>query len=149
MNMDPPEHAKYRDLVNRRFTPRAVRALEAEVSEIAERTMQQHSLIVVDDLHDADHPSLLMHRFIACQTKDPRILMVGTYRDTEVRQSPELSKLSGDLTREDHSIPTAELTENDRLRIGPHRFGHDFGQRLNDRTEHACDPIAKCIVENS
>ena len=39
--MDPPEHAKYRDLVNRRFTPRAVRALEAEVSEIAEQVLQE------------------------------------------------------------------------------------------------------------
>ncbi len=35
LNMDPPEHAKYRDLVNRRFTPRAVRSLEQEVAEIA------------------------------------------------------------------------------------------------------------------
>jgi cholest-4-en-3-one 26-monooxygenase len=41
LNMDPPEHAKYRDLVNHRFTPRAVRALEAEVSEIAERVVQE------------------------------------------------------------------------------------------------------------
>ncbi len=41
LNMDPPEHAKYRDLVNRRFTPRAVRALEAEVSEIAEQVVQE------------------------------------------------------------------------------------------------------------
>jgi cholest-4-en-3-one 26-monooxygenase len=41
MNMDPPEHAKYRDLVNRRFTPRAVGALEVEVSEIAERLLEE------------------------------------------------------------------------------------------------------------
>ena len=67
-------------------------------------------VIVIDDLHDADHPSLLMQRFIASQTKDARILMVGTYRDTEVRQSQELSKLIGDLTREGHSIPIAGLS---------------------------------------
>jgi len=34
LNMDPPEHGRYRDLVNRRFTPRAVRQLEGEVAEI-------------------------------------------------------------------------------------------------------------------
>ena len=39
LNMDPPEHARYRDLVNRRFTPRAVRALESEVQEIATQVM--------------------------------------------------------------------------------------------------------------
>jgi hypothetical protein len=33
LNMDPPEHAKY--LVNRSFTPRAVRSLLREVEEIA------------------------------------------------------------------------------------------------------------------
>jgi cholest-4-en-3-one 26-monooxygenase len=39
LNMDPPEHAKYRDLVNRRFTPRAVRSLEQEVQEITNEAM--------------------------------------------------------------------------------------------------------------
>ncbi|MGC2450416.1 MAG: cytochrome P450, partial [Candidatus Sulfotelmatobacter sp.] len=41
LNMDPPEHAKYRDLVNRRFTPRAVRKLEQEVSEITNEAMDE------------------------------------------------------------------------------------------------------------
>ncbi len=39
LNMDPPEHAKYRDLVNRRFTPRTVRILEQEVVEITNEVM--------------------------------------------------------------------------------------------------------------
>jgi cholest-4-en-3-one 26-monooxygenase len=42
LNMDPPDHGRYRDLVNRRFTPRAVRRLETEVTAIAAQ--------VVDDL---------------------------------------------------------------------------------------------------
>lgn len=41
LNMDPPEHGRYRDLVNRRFTPRAVRKLEAEVVEIANNVMRE------------------------------------------------------------------------------------------------------------
>jgi cholest-4-en-3-one 26-monooxygenase len=41
LNMDPPEHAKYRDLVNRRFTPRAVRSLENEVQEITNEVMDE------------------------------------------------------------------------------------------------------------
>jgi cholest-4-en-3-one 26-monooxygenase len=35
LNMDPPQHAQYRSLVNTRFTPRAVRKLEAEIDNIA------------------------------------------------------------------------------------------------------------------
>ena len=41
LNMDPPEHANYRDLVNRRFTPRAVRSLEHEVEEITHAAMDE------------------------------------------------------------------------------------------------------------
>ena len=41
LNMDPPEHAKYRDTVNRRFTPRAVRSLEQEVQEITNDVMDE------------------------------------------------------------------------------------------------------------
>jgi len=41
LNMDPPEHAKYRDLVNRRFTPRAARSLESEMQEIASEVMNE------------------------------------------------------------------------------------------------------------
>lgn len=41
LNMDPPEHGRYRSLVNQRFTPRAVRALEPEVTEIARGVMTE------------------------------------------------------------------------------------------------------------
>jgi cholest-4-en-3-one 26-monooxygenase len=35
LNMDPPDHAEYRSLVSRHFTPRSVRALEPEIDRIA------------------------------------------------------------------------------------------------------------------
>ena len=41
LNMDPPEHGKYRDLINRQFTPQAVRALESEVDHITLSLMEQ------------------------------------------------------------------------------------------------------------
>src|SRR5262249_9578689 len=34
LNMDPPEHGEYRSILSRYFTPRSVRALEPEVSNI-------------------------------------------------------------------------------------------------------------------
>ena len=68
-------------------------------------------LIVVDDLHDADQPSLQVLRFVARETKNARILIVGTYRDTEVRQSPELGKQIGDLIREGRTVSVAGLSQ--------------------------------------
>jgi predicted ATPase len=40
-------------------------------------------MVVLDDLHWADKPSLLLLEFIARQLESSRILIVGTYRDTE------------------------------------------------------------------
>lgn len=71
----------------------------------------QPMLFVLDDLHDADQSSLMMLRFIARDVAEVPILIVGTYRDVEVRRSPALSKLIGDLNREARSIPLAGLSE--------------------------------------
>jgi predicted ATPase len=70
-------------------------------------------LIVIDDLHDADQPSLQMLRFVARETKAVPIMMLGTYRDTEVRQSPELGKLIGDLGREGWTVPLTGLSQTE------------------------------------
>jgi tetratricopeptide (TPR) repeat protein len=70
-------------------------------------------LMVVDDLHDADRPALQMLRFVARETKDASILMLGTYRDAEVRQSPELGKLIGDLIREGRTVSILGLSRDE------------------------------------
>jgi cholest-4-en-3-one 26-monooxygenase len=49
IDMDPPDHAKYRALVNRRFTPRAVRAMEGQFHAIAKR----HVDAFIRRLHEA------------------------------------------------------------------------------------------------
>ena len=70
-------------------------------------------VIVLDDLHDADQPSLQMLRFIARAAKDVPLLMIGTYRDAEVRQSPELGKLIGDLIREGRTVSIPGLSQSE------------------------------------
>jgi tetratricopeptide (TPR) repeat protein len=81
-------------------------------------------------LHDADHPSLLLLKFIASHSKDARILVVGTYRDTEVRQSPELTRLIGDLSREGHSIPILGLSEAEVGEFVASRSGRKADEKL-------------------
>jgi cholest-4-en-3-one 26-monooxygenase len=39
LNMDPPDHAKYRNVASRQFTPRAVRSLEAKVERITREVL--------------------------------------------------------------------------------------------------------------
>ncbi len=69
------------------------------------------TLFVLDDLHDADQPSLMMLRFVARQLAETGILIVGTHREAEVRRSSALSKLIGDLNRDARSITLAGFSE--------------------------------------
>ncbi|HZY60769.1 MAG TPA: ATP-binding protein, partial [Candidatus Binataceae bacterium] len=68
-------------------------------------------LIVLDDLHDGDQASLMMLRFMAREMVGASILLVGTYRDAEVRRSPALGNLIGALSREARSIPLGGLSK--------------------------------------
>jgi tetratricopeptide (TPR) repeat protein len=55
-------------------------------------------LVVLDDLHAADEPSLLLLRFLAQTVTAERLVIVGAYRDAEPRVH-ELAELFGDLVR--------------------------------------------------
>jgi DNA-binding SARP family transcriptional activator/tetratricopeptide (TPR) repeat protein len=60
-------------------------------------------LVVLDDLHAADEPSLLLLQFLAGTVVDTRIVVVGAYRDTEIgpaHPGHPLDRLIGDLVSE-------------------------------------------------
>src|SRR5262249_2652529 len=48
-------------------------------------------VVVLDDIHWADGPSLKLLEFIAADLADMRLLVVATYRDTEVRREDPFS----------------------------------------------------------
>ena len=50
INMDPPEHGKYRNATSRRFSPRGMRLLEERIDEIAEDVIDDAAAHVVDQL---------------------------------------------------------------------------------------------------
>ncbi|MFQ6029542.1 MAG: AAA family ATPase, partial [Dehalococcoidia bacterium] len=60
----------------------------------------QPLLLVLDDLHWADKPSLLLLQFLARQLTGNRILVVGSYRDVELSRQYPLSDTLAQLTRE-------------------------------------------------
>ena len=57
-------------------------------------------LVVVDDLHWADVPSLSLLAFLAAELQDARLVVVGTYRDVEVVAGRPLAGTLGALARE-------------------------------------------------
>ncbi len=66
-------------------------------------------LLIMDDLHNADPDSLLLLRFLARDLPHARILIIGTYREIEVRHSPQHSTLLGDIIREANCFPLRGL----------------------------------------
>jgi len=61
----------------------------------------QPLLLVLDDLHAADEPSLLLLQFLARDLRGARLLVVGTYRDVETERSARTGGGAvGELVRE-------------------------------------------------
>ncbi|MBJ7328450.1 MAG: AAA family ATPase [Solirubrobacteraceae bacterium] len=52
-------------------------------------------VVVLDDLHAADEPSLRALRFVARHLRTAPLLVVGTYRGAEAREKPETAELLG------------------------------------------------------
>ena len=57
-------------------------------------------VLMLDDLHWADKPSLLLLEFVARELAGARLLLVGTYRDVELNRRHPLAQSLGELTRE-------------------------------------------------
>ena len=60
---------------------------------------RQPLVLVLDDLHWADQPSLLLREFVAKELGDARLMVIGTYRDVELSRHHPLSRTLGELTR--------------------------------------------------
>ena len=60
---------------------------------------EQPTLVVLDDLHWADKPTLLLLQHVARELGRMRVLIVGTYRDTELARTHPLSEALAELNR--------------------------------------------------
>ena len=79
----------------------------------------QPLVLVLDDLHWADKPSLLLLQFLAREMRGARLLVIGTYRDIDLRRQHPLSQTLGELSREQLSqrIVLRGLTQHDVARF--------------------------------
>jgi eukaryotic-like serine/threonine-protein kinase len=70
-------------------------------------------LLIVDDLHAADADSLLLLKFLARDLPQSRILLIGTYREIEVRRSEQQAELLGEIAREASCFPLRGLSREE------------------------------------
>jgi DNA-binding SARP family transcriptional activator len=100
------------------------RLLESVASFLRNAASATPLALFLDDLHAGDAPSLLLLRFVAGQLAGAPILIVGSYRDTEV--GPELAEALAELSREAAVLRLAlkGLSESDTLRLLELTMGH-------------------------
>ncbi len=70
-------------------------------------------VIILDDLHAADLPSLTLLEFMAPEVRQAAILILGTFRDVETRQRPRVSELLGEVGREGQTFALQGLSSDE------------------------------------
>jgi DNA-binding SARP family transcriptional activator/tetratricopeptide (TPR) repeat protein len=76
------------------------RLFEAAAAFLVEASRARALVLVLDDLHAADEPSLLLLQFLARRLRDSRLLVVGAYRDVDPSPSEGLTAALTELVRE-------------------------------------------------
>src|SRR5918992_875433 len=101
----------------------------------------QPLVLVLDDLHAADEPSLLLLQFVARELGDSRLLIVGAYRDVDPTLSDPLTTTLTELAREPvtRTLALAGLGEADVARFielaAPGASAGELGPAVHAETE--------------
>ena len=85
---------------------------------------QRPMVLILDDLHGADHPSLLLLGFLAVHVRDSPILVIGTYREAAARLDSQLAATLGEIIRHGQRLPLRGLRERDVAEVVERVAGH-------------------------
>jgi predicted ATPase len=104
------------------------RLFDAITGFLLKAAHRQPVVLILDNLHWADRPSLLLLEFVAREIAAARLLVVGTYRDVELSRQHHLFHTLGELTREPlfrrlllEAIPVGYLMVSYGLKYLPYR----------------------------
>jgi AAA ATPase domain len=87
-------------------------------------------LVLLDDLHTADLPSLLLLGFLARAIADAPVLVVTTHHDAGPKRGPEVEGVFGELSRFGRRLHLGGLGAADLRRLIAHRSGEDPSAEL-------------------
>lgn len=82
---------------------------DATVACLRDVGRRRPTMIVLDDLHAADLPSLRLLQFVARALREMAVLLVGTYRDVEARRDEVVTGLLTDVAREGEALALGGL----------------------------------------
>lgn len=76
------------------------RLFESITSFLRSASQKTPLVVILDNIHWSDEPSLLLLEFLVPELSASRILVVAIYRDTELTRRHPLSRTLGELTRD-------------------------------------------------
>jgi DNA-binding SARP family transcriptional activator len=92
-----------------------VRLFDAATSFLKRAAAAQPLVLVLDDLHAADAPSLLLLQFLTRELPDSHLLVIGAYRDVDPTLREPLAPVLAELAREPaaQQVPLRGLSDRD------------------------------------
>jgi eukaryotic-like serine/threonine-protein kinase len=87
-------------------------------------------VVLLDDLHTADLPSLLLLAFLARALGETRVLVITTHHEAGPRRGPEVEAVFGELTRFGLRVDLGGLEDDDLRALVIHRSGADPPEEL-------------------
>jgi tetratricopeptide (TPR) repeat protein len=87
-------------------------------------------VVLLDDLHTADLPSLLLLTFLARTLGETRVLAVTTHHEAGPRRGAEVEGVFGELTRFGRRIDLTGLEDDELRALVIHRSGADPSEEL-------------------
>jgi hypothetical protein len=85
----------------------------AAAAVLSREAAREPLLLVLEDLHAADQPSLLFMEYVAAQLREQSLVVIGTYRDVEARLRPDAGDTFARLGRLGSVLRLASLSEAD------------------------------------
>ena len=85
---------------------------DAVVTFLRIRSSEGGLVVALEDLHAADEASLRLLQVVVRELSSSPVLIVGTYRDAEVRSSPSLHQLMSAISRQGRRIALSGLDED-------------------------------------
>jgi tetratricopeptide (TPR) repeat protein len=116
--LDDPEVERYR-------------FFEAVASTLAHAASAGAAVLVLDDLHWADRPTLQLLRHVLRTRATTALFVIGTYRESDLARTRPFSETLPDIRRERHvgRIRLAGLDEAEIVELFERTIQHDVGHR--------------------
>lgn len=107
---------------------------EAVALWLSEASAVSPLVLVLDDLQWATRPTIELLRHVLGSSHAARVLVIATFRDSDVDRTHPMTEVFGDLLRTDGSsaIPLDGLAKDDVLQLLSHAAGHALDERASE-----------------